>query len=588
MTEWDIDNFRFFLNNWNLGTPDIASARNVIYINLNNAELNNLPDQIFSNFNNLQSLELQGNQLISLPESIGSLRKLEILELEGNQLTSLPESIGNLTNLRQLFLSENQLTSLPESIGNLTNLIRLNISNNQISSLPESIGNLINLEELSFSDNRLTSIPDSIGNLQNLQDLDLGFNRFNGLSSLPESIGNLQNLTNLDLGFNRLVSLPESIGNIENLDNLILVENNELTTIPQSLIDLYNRRAGNLVIEADNNIMMFLTPQEVAGVAYEVHNAFNKIDIQQLITFLNNKIRNPIEEEEWGDTEDFFLFIQQKITNFVNELDMQILQNVPPKPLGYYPDPETTYTDIWRILYSRIENLSFDKTEKQLIISSITYASEQSKIFKENYVLSYLNDTAFAYTTGNTLTSNFSCGKGMKERFVTSLVPAIDAMETLGVSESKGEEETITSEKLKEYKILKGIIKGGFDQELALQLIKEWLQNNDNKYKISNEEGKFKENKEQLITEQRQNLIEYLCCELTVTETKLLQNRKIKESIDYMFTDDGILDNTLGGKTKKNKNKKKRKGKTKKRMYKKTKRNNKNKKNKRKHKTKRV
>ena len=89
------------------------------------------------------------------------------LLLAGNQLVSLPESIGNLTNLTELVLFENQITSLPESIGNLTNLTSLLLSGNQLVSLPESIGNLIELATLDLNGNPLIDL--SI--LQHLPDL---------------------------------------------------------------------------------------------------------------------------------------------------------------------------------------------------------------------------------------------------------------------------------------------------------------------------------------------------------------------------------------------------------------------------------
>ncbi|MEG2643416.1 MAG: leucine-rich repeat domain-containing protein, partial [Eubacterium sp.] len=187
-------------------------------------------------FSNLESLDLNGNQLTSLPDSIGNLEQLEMLDLSENQLTSLPESIGNLVNLQILGLISNQLTSLPESIENLVNLEWLYLSRNQLTSLPESIGKLTSLKILVLGSNQLTSLPDSIGNLEKLQELQLWNNQ---LISLPDSIGNLVNLQILYLNGNQLTSLSESIGNLVELQ-LLYLNDNQLTSLPESIGNLKN------------------------------------------------------------------------------------------------------------------------------------------------------------------------------------------------------------------------------------------------------------------------------------------------------------------------------------------------------------
>jgi len=49
-----------------------------------------------------------GNQLTTLPESIGNLKSLQTLDLEYNQLTTLPESMWQLKNLKSILLEVNQ------------------------------------------------------------------------------------------------------------------------------------------------------------------------------------------------------------------------------------------------------------------------------------------------------------------------------------------------------------------------------------------------------------------------------------------------------------------------------------------------
>ena len=43
--------------------------------------------------------------------------KVTTINLSGNNLTTLPDSIGSLVNLQTLDLSENNLTTLPDCIG---------------------------------------------------------------------------------------------------------------------------------------------------------------------------------------------------------------------------------------------------------------------------------------------------------------------------------------------------------------------------------------------------------------------------------------------------------------------------------------
>ncbi|MBD3312223.1 hypothetical protein GF352_02085 [archaeon] len=126
--------------------------------------------------------------VLNLPsEHIDSVKwsQIKTLDLIGNRLSSLPESIGDLGCLQKLYLSTNRLSSLPESIGNLKDLQVLDLTNNCLSYLPGWISGLTNLQVLDLSSNRLSSLPESIGNLKDLQVLDL---TNNCLSSLPDSL----------------------------------------------------------------------------------------------------------------------------------------------------------------------------------------------------------------------------------------------------------------------------------------------------------------------------------------------------------------------------------------------------------------
>ena len=50
---------------------------------------------------------------------MGQLTSLTWLNLDSNQLSSLPTEIGQLTSLRELYLEEHRLRTLPAAIGEL-------------------------------------------------------------------------------------------------------------------------------------------------------------------------------------------------------------------------------------------------------------------------------------------------------------------------------------------------------------------------------------------------------------------------------------------------------------------------------------
>jgi leucine-rich repeat protein SHOC2 len=150
-------------------------------------------------FDRVDKLDLQGCEISTLPESIGSLSSLTSLNLYNNKLDTLPESLGNLTNLTRLNLGRNQLVTLPDSLNNLSNLTSLFLNDNRIENFPKSLDGLFSLLKLFLKGNMLTELPDSIECLFSLKELYLENNL---LTALPNSISNLENLKELYLSDN--------------------------------------------------------------------------------------------------------------------------------------------------------------------------------------------------------------------------------------------------------------------------------------------------------------------------------------------------------------------------------------------------
>ncbi len=175
-----------------------------IYLDFN--YITNIPEQVFSNLENLCVLSLVGNDLEAIPETIERLRNLEELYLNENCLALLPDNITKLNKLVILNVIGNELSSLPNNIGHLSSLAKLYIDENQLSGLPNSFGFMQSLELVKASGNQIKELPQSIGYLSKLLTLDVSENK---LSSLPWSFSDLPRLQSLDLSENNLKSLPE-------------------------------------------------------------------------------------------------------------------------------------------------------------------------------------------------------------------------------------------------------------------------------------------------------------------------------------------------------------------------------------------
>lgn len=154
-----------------------------------------------------------------LPESIGKLSNLQKLSIYGNYLKKLPESIGHLKQLEELSLGGyHQLRSI--SIKSIKEIQKINPNRykdyfEQFIIFPESIGELEKLKKLTMYFCDIKNLPKNIGNLKQLKTLHLEHCTI--LEELTESIGDLTELTKLTLFCcENITMLPESIVNLNN------------------------------------------------------------------------------------------------------------------------------------------------------------------------------------------------------------------------------------------------------------------------------------------------------------------------------------------------------------------------------------
>jgi Leucine-rich repeat (LRR) protein len=95
-----------------LGLTELAALPPLRYLGIGHNELTELGELPPS----LQTLNLRGNRLERLPDSIGALRALVHLDLRANRLTAVPAALAELPELRILDLRWNGFAEIPPAL----------------------------------------------------------------------------------------------------------------------------------------------------------------------------------------------------------------------------------------------------------------------------------------------------------------------------------------------------------------------------------------------------------------------------------------------------------------------------------------
>ncbi|XP_023583642.1 leucine-rich repeat-containing protein 28 isoform X1 [Trichechus manatus latirostris] len=225
--------------------------------------LTTLPENLAQKLPNLVELYLHSNNIVVVPEAIGSLVKLQCLDLSDNALEIVCPEIGRLRALRHLRLANNQLQFLPP-VFNLSlhfelflflpnvllrspdgTVVKHSAANRKLSSLnppaappKKEVGDLKELQTLDISTNRLLTLPERLHLCLSLQYLTVDRNR---LWCVPRHLCQLPSLNELSMAGNRLAFLPLDLGRSRELQYVYVDNNVHLKGLPSYL---YNKVIG--------------------------------------------------------------------------------------------------------------------------------------------------------------------------------------------------------------------------------------------------------------------------------------------------------------------------------------------------------
>ena len=113
---------------------------------------------------NLVDLSVQNNRLVLLKPGIAMLTKLKTLTLKNNRLRSVDVvDFSNFLELEHVDLGKNMLRTFPSSVCRLPKVRSIDVSNNYLTNLPNCVAGLLSLQSLYAAKNELLTLPQYLG-----------------------------------------------------------------------------------------------------------------------------------------------------------------------------------------------------------------------------------------------------------------------------------------------------------------------------------------------------------------------------------------------------------------------------------------
>ncbi|XP_051238847.1 leucine-rich repeat serine/threonine-protein kinase 2 isoform X2 [Dicentrarchus labrax] len=191
----------------------------------------------------LLRLDLSHNCLLEFPSALcESLTSLTRLDLQGNQLQSLPVELLSLLSLSMLNVSRNCVGPLLTFDSTVTcpSLRQLNLSFNKITTFPHELGRAMHqLEELFLEGNSISELCVPLC-LPEIKLLDVSKNSVESIS--PDFLTGCPKLETLNVSMNKICSLSHFSSKITTLK----LANNNFTEVSEAILHLPNLRSVDM------------------------------------------------------------------------------------------------------------------------------------------------------------------------------------------------------------------------------------------------------------------------------------------------------------------------------------------------------
>ncbi|KAF6734722.1 Leucine-rich repeat-containing protein 20 [Oryzias melastigma] len=108
---------------------------NIHVVSLSNNKMKAISSKFFTTFTQLREVDLQGNVLTKLPDTIAETQHLTAINLANNSFSVFPDKLTEIATLERINLEGNSITEIPvEKLSDMAALKWLNVKSNPLSS----------------------------------------------------------------------------------------------------------------------------------------------------------------------------------------------------------------------------------------------------------------------------------------------------------------------------------------------------------------------------------------------------------------------------------------------------------------------
>jgi surface protein len=341
--------------------------------------------------------------------------------------------VSRVTNMSSLF-SESRIFNDDISGWNVSNVTSMSnmFWDNKVFNQPIGDWDVSNVTDMQgmFWDAKSFNQPIGDWDVSNVTNMS---SMFRDAKSFNQPIGNwdVSNVVDMEDMFRNAISFNQHIGNWTLLNNGESVNMRRMFwycgnwEAGNNITQLRNNVAPAFTIDGDGNVVNGEHAEGVGvGVAFEIHNAFAKINTTSYIKTINNYLNDLNEETPFFKGGELLPITTDEEKQTVITEIIKVSKIVFDKHIKDFEEGKQTSTQrTFGWVTNKFKDSAVDDKYIEIILVTFAYvwSSQWDDDERGEYIYTWISENAEAYNSNPDAAANISCVEGIIERVVLSL-----------------------------------------------------------------------------------------------------------------------------------------------------------------------